>query len=90
VKREELGPFLHAEVDKWSAKSYEALGKDLRAGDYERCEEGAEYHVEVSLLENCIDYVHVMVAVCSDKAGWSCFHPLSTSFLVYRDGRVDK
>ncbi len=36
------------------------------------------------------DYVHVSVAVCSERLGWSCIHPLSASFLVYRDGRVEK
>jgi hypothetical protein len=89
VKREDLWPYLEAEVTRWSAKSYESLREQLIQG-HEECEAGAAYHLEVQLLENRADYVHVMVAVCSESAKWSCFHPLSTSFLVYRDGRVDK
>ena len=90
MKRKELGPYLEAEVDKWSAKSYEVLRQELKGGSHEVAEKGTEYHTEVVLLEDRHDYVHVMVSVSSERAPWNCFHPLSTSFLVYRDGRVDK
>ena len=90
MKREELRPYLEREVEKWSVKSYAMLREELQQGLYADAQEGLEYHVEVELLENRDDYVHVMVAVCSPRAGWSCYHPLSTSFLVYRDGRVEK
>ncbi len=90
MKRKELRPYLEREVDEGSAKSYETLRTALKGGDHEECEEGAEYHIEVSLLEDCVDYVHVPVAVCSEKAAGSCFLALSTSFLVYRNGRVEK
>ena len=89
MKREDLGSFLHAEVDKWSAKSYAALREDLKKG-YAKADPGMQYHVEVQLLEDRQDYVHVYVGVCSDRVKWSCFHPLSASFLVYRNGRVEK
>ena len=90
VQREDLRPYLEQEVETWSAKSYETLRKELEEGPYNRCDPGAEYHIEVDLVENRDDYVHVSVGVCSGKARWSCFHPLCSSFLVYRDGRVDK
>jgi hypothetical protein len=89
VKRDDLRLSLEAEVEKWSAKSYEALRSELKDG-YARCEVGEPYHVEVQLLEDRTDYVHVGIGVCSEHAKWSCFHPLSASFLVYRDGRVKK
>jgi hypothetical protein len=89
VKRGDLPPYLWAEVEKCSAKSYETLRSELK-DVYARCEEGEPYHVEVQLLEDRSDYVHVGVAVCSEEVGWSCFSPLSQSFIVYRDGRVDK
>ena len=90
MRREDLRPYLKAEVEKWSAKTYGALRPELAKGPHVECEEGAAYHSEVLLLEDRDDYVHVGVEVCSEHARWSCFHPLSTTFLVYRDGRVDK
>ena len=90
MKREELRPYLEREVERWSAKSYETLREELKGGNYADCGSGKEYHVEVDLLENREDYVHVSIGVCSEKARWSCFHPLSHCFLVYRDGSVKK
>jgi len=92
VKREDLRRYLEREIEKWSAKSYESLREELKAGNgnYADCESQKEYHLEVDLLEDRDDYVHVSVGVCSEKVRWSCFHPLSRSFLVYRDGRVTK
>jgi hypothetical protein len=90
MKREDLSPRLEREVESWSAKSYAALREELRQDYHAESKEEVEYHVEVELLENRDDYVHVLVSVCSPKARWSCYHPLSRSFLVYRDGRVDK
>ncbi len=90
MKREDLGVFLERELARWSAKSYEVLRQELREGNHTQAEAGAEYHLEVDLLENREDYVHVTVSVCSERVGWSCIQPLSTSFLVFRDGRVEK
>ncbi len=90
MKREDLSPYLQHEIDKWSAKSYQSLRQELKDGNYTQADKEDEYHVEVDLLEDRDDYVHVSVAVCSEKVPWSCIHPLSRSFLVYRDGRVDK
>jgi len=89
MKREDLRPHLEAEVQKWSAKSYDGLCEEL-ADVHAECRNGAPYHFEVQLLEHKRDYVHVMVGVCSERAKWSCYHPLSASFIVHRDGRVQK
>ena len=90
MKRDDLRPFLQQEVDKWSAKSYETLRQELKEGNYTKANPDDEYHLEVDMLENRADYVNVCVAVCSEKVRWSCIHPLSATFLVYPDGRVDK
>ena len=90
MKREDLRVYVEREVARWSAKSYDTLRQELREGNYTECEPGAEYHLEVDLLENREDYVHVSVGICSEQVRWSCFHPLSASFVVYRDGRVTK
>ena len=90
MKREDLRPYLQHEIDKWSAKSYQSLRLELKEGNYTQADKGDEYHLEVDLLESRDDYVHVSVAVCSEKVPWSCIHPLSHSFLVYCDDRIDK
>lgn len=90
MKRKDLGPYLEAEVRRWSAKSYNALREELKAAAHVECREDAPVHLEVELLERKRDYVHVMVSVCSQSAKWSCYHPLSTSFIVHRDGRVER
>lgn len=90
MKREDLRPYLQHEIDQWSAKSYQSLRQELKEGPYNKADSEDEYHVEVDLLENRDDYVHVTVGVCSERVPWSCIFPLCRSFLVYRDGRVDK
>jgi hypothetical protein len=89
VDRTDLARHLEQELDKWSAKSYESLRLELKGHDYADAE-GAVHHVEVTLLEDGADYVHVGISVCSPAVPWSCIHPVSTSFLLYKDGRVDK
>ena len=80
---------LRQEVSRWSAKSYESLRTELKGHDYTDAE-GPQYHVEVTLLEERKEYVHVMIAVCSPAVSGSCLHPVTISSLVYKDGRVEK
>ncbi len=75
------------EVARWKAKSY----ADLRAAlsdvvAYDREEPGGPYQIEVQLLEDRADYVHVLVSVCAPH-GFVCV-PLSESFIRYADGRL--
>ena len=57
-------PVLDAEVRRWSAKSYDQLVSDLREMQvYEVEFESKPYQVEVEILENTENYVHVLVAV---------------------------
>ncbi|HLW79199.1 MAG TPA: hypothetical protein VKU44_06330 [Terriglobia bacterium] len=90
MNRQDLQPFLDREIERWSAKAYQTLRDELREGNFADANPGSEYHVEVDLLENRADYVHVSVAVCSEHVRRSCLHALSRSFLVYRDGRIKK
>lgn len=62
----------------------------MKAGPYTDAESTSDLHVEVNLVENCREYVHVNVAVCHPSVRWSCFHPPSRGFIVYSDIRVDK
>jgi hypothetical protein len=89
VDTNDLMRSLQQEVGRWSAKPYESLRTEIKGHDYTDAE-GQQYHVEVTLLEERKEYIHVMIAVCSSTVSGSCFHPVTTSFLVYKDGRVDK
>jgi hypothetical protein len=48
----------------------------------------AFYQVEVQLLDSKHEYVHIGVSV--DDGGWRSFFPMSTTFIVRADGRVEK
>jgi len=80
-RREEWAKVLDAEVQRWSAKSYEQLVSelsDLQAYVVEL--ESKEYQVEVEILENTDQYLHVMVAV-DDGSLPASILPLTHSFL---------
>jgi hypothetical protein len=90
-KRDRFDPEWRAvaaeELARWQARSY----ADLRAAltdvvAYEREGPGGPYQVEVELLENRPDCVHVSVAVCAPH-GFLC-RPLSQSFIRHADGRL--
>ena len=75
------------ELARWKARSY----ADLRAAlsdvvAYVREAPGGPYQVEVQLIENRPDYVHVLVDVCAPH-GLLC-RPLSESLIRYADGRL--
>lgn len=90
VDQADLAGNLRRGVDKWSANSYDALGKELKQGPYGVAIEGEECDLQAELPENREDRIHVLESVCGDLASLSCFLPLRTSFLVCRDGRVNK
>lgn len=89
ASRTRLQAHLRRETDEWAAKSFETLRAELRdVVAYERGGGDDAYQVEVQLLEDEEEYLHVGLAV--DDGGWRAFAPFCSSFLVYRDGRVDK
>jgi hypothetical protein len=87
VDKEAVKGCLRREVALWSAKSFDTLAAELNdIVAYERSEPSL-HQVEVELLEMEPGYVQVMVGI--DAGGFTSFAPLSTSFLVHRDGRVE-
>ena len=85
----QLNECLDDEVSIWCQKDFGALLGELKTVvAYERERGASKYQVEVELLERKSEYVHVMVAV--DDGGIRAFKPLSQSFIVHRDGRVDR
>jgi hypothetical protein len=85
-RREQWPPVLEAEIKRWSALSFVQLTSqlaDLRT--YEVEFESKKYQVEVQILENTDNYVHVGVAV-DDGHFWRAMRPLSSSFICRKDG----
>jgi hypothetical protein len=79
--REQWQPVLDAEAKRWRAKSCTELTAELsNVKAYEVELEGKRYQVEVQLLENTDEYVHVSVAV-DDGSIPASFRPLSSSFI---------
>ena len=86
-RREQWRPVLETEVKKWSGKSCDELLAallDVRA--YEVEFDGKRYQVEVQLLENTDQYVHVGVDV-DDGSLPASFRPLSDSFIRQKQNR---
>jgi hypothetical protein len=89
-RREQWRPILDAEVKRWSAKSYEQLASELTEEQvYEVELTGKYYQVEVKVLENTGEYLHVVVAV-DDGSVPASFRPLSSSFICEKPGRGDR
>lgn len=89
MNRKELRACLRREVDSWSRRPFEQLVEELKEPvHYDSGYEGLTYGVEVLILEQN-DYVHVEVEV-DDHSLFRFMFPFTASFLVYRDGRVDK
>jgi hypothetical protein len=79
--RDEWRPILEAEVKRWSAKSTQQLLSDLEDEHvYQLTFDGTEYNIEVSLLENTDQYIHVLVSVDDGRLPAS-FRPLSDSII---------
>jgi hypothetical protein len=89
MNRDTLRRCLEREVDEWAAIPAAELEERLKDGcSYQRGEAAGEYQVEAMLLECTPEYLHVSISV--DDGGLRAFLPLTQSFLVFRDGRVDR
>ncbi len=86
---QELKALAAREALVWSRKPLEDLRRELiEPVGYERDGEEGRLQFEVLLLENEAEYVHAMVSVDDGTFGWTST-PVSMSFLVHSDGRID-
>jgi hypothetical protein len=46
------------------------------------------HEIEVTLLEATDDYIHVKTSIHDGSLVWA-LKPISSSFLIYRDGRIE-
>jgi hypothetical protein len=80
-RREEWQKVLDSEVKRWSALSYEHLASELQhLQAYEVEIDSKKYQVEVELLENTEQYLHVVIAVDDGRLPAS-ISPLTHSFI---------
>lgn len=79
---------LDSEVQRWSAKSCEQLVSELRDEQvYEVQLDSKKYQVEVEILEDTAEYVHVMVAV-DDGSLPASLSPLTQTFVSSKPQRT--
>jgi len=85
-KRESWRKILDAEMRKWSGMSCDDLISQLRDLRAYQVEAGSKvYQIEVEMLENTDEYVHVMVAV-DDGSLPASISPLTDSFIRRKCG----
>lgn len=89
MNNEKLKWILEQEKEKYTGKTYEELITLKDPTVYECGIRDDWYQVEVQILEKNEEYVHIAVNVDDGKFP-KAFVPFSTSFLVYKDGRIDK
>jgi hypothetical protein len=80
-RREEWRKVLQAELRRWSSMSCDEVLAELRTRDvYELVTDSKQYQVEVMLLEDKPEYLHVSIAV-DDGSLPASIHPESESFI---------
>jgi hypothetical protein len=83
-RRKEWQKVLDSEVKRWSAMTCEQVVSELHPVQaYEVEFESNQYQVEVELLENTEEYLHVMVAV-DDGSLPASISPLTHSFICQK------
>jgi hypothetical protein len=83
-QREQWRKVLDAEFQRWSTMSTEELLSTLHKGQaYEVQMDGKEYQVEVELLEDTDQCVHVIVSVDDGSLPWS-IAPVTGTFVRER------
>jgi hypothetical protein len=88
--REQWRKVLDSEVQRWTAMTYDQLLSELRHLQvYEVELDLRRYQVEVELLENTKEYVHVMVAV-DDGSLPASITPLTHTFICQKPFNIKK
>jgi hypothetical protein len=84
IRRAEWQEVLDVEAERWSSKSCEQLMAELHdVHVYEVEKEAKRYQVEVELLENTNEYIHVGVAI-DDGSLPASLAPLTHSFIRHK------
>lgn len=85
----QLRELLAQETLSWAERSPAEIVAELAKPRTIQRGEGDHWHeLEVTLLEATDDYIHVKTSVHDGSLVWS-LKPISSSFLIYRDGRIE-
>jgi hypothetical protein len=85
ARRDEWRPILENELKNWSAMSHEQITSKLpeRNECYDVEFQTKKYQVEVDILEDTRDYLHVMISV-DDGSLPASLKPVSCSFICQK------
>ncbi len=85
----QLRELLSQETLDWAERSPADIVADLAKPQcYHRGAGNTWHEFEVTLLEATDDYIHVKTTVHDGSLVWS-LKPIESSFLIYRDGRIE-
>lgn len=85
----QLRELLSRETLAWAERSPADIVSELATPHVSRRGTGDTWHeIEVRLLEATDDYIHVQTSIHDGSVVWA-LKPVTSSFLVYRDGRIE-
>jgi hypothetical protein len=85
----QLRALLSQETLAWAERSPADIVAELAKPQTYRRGAGDTWHeIEVTLLEATDDYIHVKTSIHDGSLVWA-LKPLASSFLIYRDGRIE-
>lgn len=85
----QLREVLSQETLAWAEKSPADIVAELAKPQiYDRGAGDTWHELEVTLLEATDDYIHVRTSIHDGSLAWA-LKPIMSSFLIYRDGRIE-
>ena len=89
VTEAQLRELLSQETLAWAERSPADIVAELATPQTYRRGAGDTWHeIEVTLLEATEDYIHVKTSINDGSLVWA-LTPITSSFLIYRDGRIE-
>lgn len=90
MKKNDLQKLLDAEIEIWSGKPFAHLVETLTDVVAYGRGDGPDFHqFEIQMLELEPDCAHICISI-DDGSFWRSFAPLSYSFMIHKDGRVER
>ena len=85
ARRKEWKSVLDSEINRWSDIPYPQIESEVRRAQecYEVDFDSKKYQVEVAILENTEEYIHIGISV-DDGTLPASLRPVSSSVLVYK------
>lgn len=85
----QLRELLSQETLAWAERSPADIVAELaKPQTYRRGTNDTWHEIEVTLLEATDDYIHVRTTISDGSLVWT-LAPIASSFLIYRDGRIE-